>query len=42
MYTINVLPETSISTRPIEGSGGDGEDVGGPLPFLISKLVLTM
>jgi hypothetical protein len=36
MYIPNAL------TRPIEGGGGDGEDVGGPLPSLPSKLVLTM
>jgi len=42
MYTPDALTETSIFTRPIEGGGGDGEDVGGPLPSLASKLVLTM
>jgi len=38
MYAFHVLT-TSISTRPLEG---DGEDVGGLLPSLVSKLVLTM
>jgi hypothetical protein len=42
MYTPDALIEASISTRLVEGGGGDGEDVGGPLSSLASKLVLTM
>jgi hypothetical protein len=42
MYTPDVLTKASISTRPVEGGGGDGEDIGGPLSSLASKLVLTM
>jgi hypothetical protein len=41
MYTLDVSM-TSIFIRPIEGGGGDGEDAGGLLPFLVSKLVFTM
>jgi len=41
MYTPDALM-TSIFTRPVKGGGGDGEDVGGFLPPLASKLVLTM
>jgi len=36
------LTKASISTRPIERGGGDGEDARGPLLSLTSKLVLTM
>ncbi len=41
MYTYDVLT-TSIFTRSLKGGGGDGEDVGGLLPSLVSKLVFTM
>jgi len=41
MYAFDVLM-TSIFKRLLEGGGGDGEDAGGLLPSLISKLVLTM
>jgi hypothetical protein len=43
MYTLDALMKALISTRPIEGGGlGDGEDVGGPLLSLASKLIHTM
>jgi small GTP-binding protein len=42
MYTAAALTEASVSTRPVDGGGGDGEDAGGPLPSLASKPVLTM
>jgi hypothetical protein len=43
MYILNALTKALISTRLVEGGGSrDGEDVGGPLLSLASKLVLTM
>jgi hypothetical protein len=42
MYTAAALTEASVSTRPVDRGGGDGEDAGGPLPSLASKPVLTM